>query len=436
MTATAVTAAAGGSSAGAPANGVAQHVLLIGIDGTNLGAILADPYNKNLFGLMDGGTTGAATMLGHTTVSDPSWSGILTGMWSEVLGLTNNVFTPWTYDKWPTIFNQLETYLPAVNTTAIADWQNIAQIAGAGSAPADTILYYPQINNSWLDTDDEVGTASVNAITNTAAGTPSFQFSYFVGVDDTGHEFNAGSPEYANALRNVDDNVGAMLDAVRDWEAANPGEQWTVLVVTDHGQVPWNTIGVYGSEMRAHGFQTPYETTAFVIANGPGFTAGAVNNTFLNIDIAPTVAELFGLTPEPYTQGKPLMDRSGNDYQPVDSSPEALRQALQDAIAMYGYPDIATNVALTIRTVASIIPYFVYSAFDGATADMPEYLKLPVQFLGAVIYQALNIPAQIIVRLTGVTGNQIIPPDLWPYTTIPGTQTTPPTVQNPVAIAV
>ena len=438
ITATAsAAAAAGGGQVTALADGVPQHVLLIGIDGTNLSAILADPYNQNLFGLMQGGTTGAASMMGHTTISDPSWSGITTGVWSEVLGLTNNVFTPWTYDKYPTIFNQLETYLPNVNTSVIADWANIAQIGGAGSIPADKILYYPQINNSWLDTDDEVGVASTNEILNTAAGTPSFQFSYFVGVDDTGHEFNAGSPQYAAALRNVDDNVGAMLNAVNDWETANPGEKWTVLVVTDHGQVPWNTLGIYGTQMRAHGFQTPYETTAFVIANGPDFTAGAVNNTYLNIDIAPTVSKLFGLTPEPYSQGKPLMDRAINDYQPVDPSPDALRKSLQDAIAMYGYPDVATNIALQVRTLASFIPYFVYAAFDGLTADMaPGPLKLAIQFVGAVLYQAVNIPTQIIVRLTGVTGNQIIPPDLWPYTPVPGTQTEPPVPANQSAEAI
>jgi Type I phosphodiesterase / nucleotide pyrophosphatase len=415
------------------AAGTAQHVLVIGIDGTNLSAILADPANQNLFDLMDDGTTAASTMVGHTTMSNPSWSGILTGVWSETLGLFNNVNTPWTYDKWPTIFNQLETYNPAIETTAIGDWANIAQIAGAGSVPADNILYYPQINNSWLDTDDEVGNASVDAIENTTAGTPSFQFSYFVGVDDTGHQFDAGSPQYAAAIRNVDTNVGNIMDAVDTWNAANPDEQWTVLVTTDHGQVPWPTIRI-GSDERAHGFQTPWETTTFVIADGPDFTPGTINNTYRNIDIAPTVAELFGLAPEPYSQGKPLMDRSANDYVPSTPGQDGIKQALTNAIAMYGYPNIATNVALVVRTVAGTIPYVVLTVFDGLAASVPQFLVFPVQLLGAIIYQATNIPAQIIARLTGVTGNQIIPPDLWPYTPIPGTQTESPAAPALVSV--
>jgi hypothetical protein len=440
MTATASAAAGTGGSVSTLAAGTPTHVLVIGIDGTNLSAILANPDNVNLQALMSGGTTAASTMVGHTTMSNPSWTGILTGVWSEKTGLFNNVFTPWTYDKWPTIFNQLETNDPSIQTTAIADWENIAQIAGAGSIPADTIKFFPKYNNSWLDTDDLVGQASVAAINGTTAGVSSFNFTYFVGVDDTGHESDAGSPQYAAALTNVDQNVGLIMAAVNTWNTAHPTEKWTVLVTTDHGQVPWPTIRL-GSDMRAHGFQTPWETTTFVIANGTAFEPGAINNTYSNIDITPTVAKLFGLDPEPYSAGTPLMDLAGSDYLPVVPGFDGIKQALTDAIAMYGYPDVATNIALDLRTIVGFVPYFVYSVFNGLTADMSGPLKLPIQFIGAVLYQAVNIPAQIIARLTGVTGNQIIPPDLWPYTTVPGVQPLPPAppatvVPSPASIAV
>jgi hypothetical protein len=425
MTASRTAAANKGGSVSTLDAGTPTHVLVIGIDGTNLSAILSDPNNVNLQALMGTGTTAASTMVGHTTMSNPSWTGILTGVWSEKTGLFNNVFTPWTYDKWPTIFNQLETYDPSIQTTAIADWENIAQIAGAGSIPADTIKFFPKYNNSWLDTDDLVGQASVDAINGTTAGTSSFNFTYFVGVDDTGHESDAGSPQYAAALTNVDQNVGDIMTAVNDWNTLHPTEKWTVLVTTDHGQVPWPTIRL-GSDMRAHGFQTPWETTTFVIANGPGFEPGAINNTYSNIDITPTVDALFGLTPPSYSAGNPLMDLSASNYKPVLPGQAALNQALTDAINMYGYPNVVTNIALDLRTIVGFVPYFVYSVFNGLTADMTGPLKLPIQFLGAVLYQAVNIPAQIIARLTGVTGNQIIPPDLWPYTTVPGVQPLPP----------
>ena len=87
---------------------------------------------------MKDGTTAASSIVGHTTVSNPSWTTILTGVWSEKAGVINNIFTPWTYDTWPTVFNQLETIDPTIETTAIANWNVITAIAGAGSIPVDT----------------------------------------------------------------------------------------------------------------------------------------------------------------------------------------------------------------------------------------------------------------------------------------------------------
>lgn len=411
-----------------------QHVLLIGVDGTNLSAILADPYNQAFFDLMDTGTTAAATMVGHTTISNPSWTGILTGVWSETAGVSNNVFTPWTYDTWPTVFNQLETLDPSIATTSIGNWEVIAQIAGAGSVPADTIVFYPQINGSWLETDDAVGARSVEAIQNTVPGAPSFQMTYFVGVDDTGHDtYGAGSPEYAAALRNVNDNIADIMAAVDAWEAANPGEQWTVIAVTDHGQVLDAPLSPLLAGLLAHGFQSPLETSVWVIADGPDFADGYVNNTYSQVDITPTVLRLFGFDPEPYSEGVPLMDKFASDYLPAIPGQAALKNALGDALDMYGYPDVMTDLVLAIRTLVATVPYFVYTAVEGITAGLPEFLALPIKFLGAIIYQLVNIPAQLIVRATGVTGNQIIPPQLWPYNPVPGTQPVPPTASVPAA---
>ena len=69
---------------------------------------------------MDTSTDSAPSIVGHTTISNPSWSAILTGAWDNKTGVINNVFTPWTYDEWPTVYNQLETYDSGIETKAIA----------------------------------------------------------------------------------------------------------------------------------------------------------------------------------------------------------------------------------------------------------------------------------------------------------------------------
>ena len=83
--------------------------------------------------------------------------------------------------------------------------------------------------------------------------------------------YGGASPQYAAAIRNMDDNLGEILDAVAAREAAT-GEDWTVIVVTDHGHQPQKGFG--------HGFQSPDETATFVIADGPDFaTATSTRST-------------------------------------------------------------------------------------------------------------------------------------------------------------
>lgn len=391
------------------------NVLLIGVDGTNLSRVLADPTNANFFTLIQGGTTAPASIAGHTTISNPSWSSILTGAWGEKTGVINNVFTPWTYDKWPTVFNQLETSIPDIETTSIANWDVISGIANAGSNHAENIVNIAQIagDTDWLLTDDAVGDATEAAIAGADLSVPNFVFSYFVGIDENGHMYGGASEQYALAIKNFDRNLGEILEAV-----GNSGEQWTIIMVTDHGHQPEKGIG--------HGFQSPDETSTFVIANSVGiFDEGAINLQGQIVDVTPTVMHLFGGPPPADTDGVSLTDLDDSNVFPVDDD-EALRAALLDAIGMYGYPDIGTQVALGLRTIVTSIPYFVYTTTYELTsglqaiADQDIFLisllaKLaivPVQFIGDLAYVATNVVAQIVAGLTGVSGASIFP--LWP----------------------
>lgn len=58
------------------------------------------------------------TIIGRTTISNPSWTGILTGVFSETSGVVNNVYTPWKYDNWPA---DLDRFEDSVSTSWI-DW--------------------------------------------------------------------------------------------------------------------------------------------------------------------------------------------------------------------------------------------------------------------------------------------------------------------------
>ncbi|KZS67312.1 hypothetical protein A4G27_19775 [Mycobacterium kansasii] len=399
------------------------NFLLIGTDGTNLAAILADPAGTpNFHALMQQSVTSASTIVGHTSVSNPSWTTIQTGVWSETAGVTNNVFTPWTYDTWSTVYNQLEgTWGDQVNTTVIANWPVITDIAGAGSYPADYIEFVPQIagDTNWIATQNLVGQKSQAAILAADPTKGNLIFSYFVGVDENAHMYGGDSPQYQAAIRNMDYNLGrqlptnmggsGLLGAVADWEVANPTEQFSTLVVTDHGEIGPQNFSL------THGFQSPRETATFLIFDQAfnNVRDGYINNSWQIVSTTPTIMDQFGIPPLPYMQGAPLTS-ANFDGTYVDPGPN-LFSVLSADFAGQGYPDIATNLSLGSRTVAATIPYFVYSPIQNIVDAVPSFLQLPVSWLGAAVYQSLNIPAQIWVRLTGVTGNQIIPPVLNPF---------------------
>lgn len=394
------------------------NVLVIGVDGANLSRVLADPANVNFFNLIRGSSTAPSSIVGHTTISNPSWSAILTGAWGEKTGVINNVFTPWTYKKWPTVFNQLEQdHDDGISTTAIANWDVIAAIAAAGGdLGADAVRYVAQLSNDpdWLKTDDAVGDETETTIANSDPSVANFVFSYFVGVDENGHLHGGASEQYKLALNNFDRNLGEIIAAVDAWEAAN-NEEWTIVLVTDHGHQPQQGLG--------HGFQSPDETETFVIVNGPGFTPGTINLQYEIVDVTPTVVTLFGGTPRA-GDGTSMTELNDN-VTPVNND-AALRAALQDLISKNGYPDTVTNIALGARTIFTSIPYFLFNftadAVDGLKSVAAQNIPLvslvaglavgPVQFIGDVGYVATNLLAQVVARITGVTGASIFP--LWP----------------------
>ncbi|WP_191499176.1 PE domain-containing protein [Mycobacterium simulans] len=396
------------------------NFLLIGTDGTNLAAILADPAGTpNFHAFMQQSVTSASTIVTHTTISNPSWTTMQTGVWSETAGVSNNVFTPWTYDNWPTIYNQLEnTYGDQVNTTVIANWLPITEIAGAGSNPADHIEFVPQVagDTDWIATQNLVGQKSRAAILAADPAKGNLIFSYFVGVDNNAHQYGGDSPQYRLAIQNMDYNLGSqtldgggLLGAVAEWEFNHPGEEFSTLIVTDHGEIGPNEFG------RGHGFQSPRETATFLMFDQAGndLRDGYINNSWQIVSVTPTIMDQFGIPTPTYMQGAPLTAHSF-DGTYVDPGAN-LFTVLSADFAAQGYPDIATNVNLVSRTVVATIPSLVYDQVSSIVNSVPSFLQVPVSWLGAGVYQAVNIPAQIWVRLTGVTGNQITPPVINPF---------------------
>lgn len=363
------------------------HVLLIGTDGTNLDKVLQYAYDQPDSGfraVMQQGVTGATTLVGHTTISGPSWTTILTGVWDNKSGVINNIFNPKPYDSWPTVFNLIEYNRSEVATAVYADWKYINDMSDAGGYPAD-VNEFVAFDTTWENTDDKVVDATIARIAATAATDSSFIFSYQVAVDEAGHAAGGGSPEYAAAVVNTSENIKRIMDAVDAWETANPDEEWTVIVTTDHGHQ--QSVGF------GHGFQSPNETSSFVIADIAGDSAndGKQNLNYSTADITPTIADLFNVPLRSDFDGVPLQTKNSSIVTPAN-----LNKGLSDAIGMYGYPNIGTDLALGVRTVVGSVPYFLGIITESITAQLQAVVDQQI-----LLISTLAQGAQFVVQLTG-----------------------------------
>jgi hypothetical protein len=78
----------------------------------------------------------------------------------------------------------------------------------------------------------------------------SFQYTYFIGVDNYGHMFSGDSPSYASALRDVNDNLSLVLMPIH--KENGRAEDWTIIAAMDRGHLP-------PLDGRGMGFSTPVE---------------------------------------------------------------------------------------------------------------------------------------------------------------------------------
>ncbi|MDH5589361.1 MAG: alkaline phosphatase family protein, partial [Gemmatimonadota bacterium] len=106
--------------------------------------------------------------------------------------------------------------------------------------------------------------------------------------DEASHEHGSIGPEYREALATADTQVGRLWAAVR----ARPtfaGEDWLVLISTDHGR---RADG-------GHGGDTPEERTIFFLAGGPAAAHGGLIDPVHVVDVAVTALTHMGVVIDP-----------------------------------------------------------------------------------------------------------------------------------------
>ncbi len=115
-----------------------------------------------------------------------------------------------------------------------------------------------------------------------------FTFIYFGYPDMAGHQHGWMTGEYNEAIRSSWNNIEKIMNAL--------GEEYTYIITADHG-----------GHDRTHGSDMPEDMLIPVIINGKDFAKGEIQGEVNIMDIAPTVAKLLGVEPDPEWEGKSLI---------------------------------------------------------------------------------------------------------------------------------
>jgi hypothetical protein len=287
----------------------APQVLAISVDGLNVRAIsqLGRQELPNLTRLLrQGASTRNARSQVEMTVTLPNHTSMLTGRRIDAAERGHGVV--WNYDR-PRITVQDAAGGPVGSI--------FTRVHGAGGKTAlfATEQKFSLFERSWPASVDrstivQDGDRSVTLAVrrDLLHRSRAFTFLHLGAPDEAGHAHGWLSPDYLDAVRQVDRNIGTLLRTIRE----NPGRLGDVVVVltSDHGGKPGTTS--HSDETCLCNYRVPF------LIWGPGVTRGdlyALNPTYAdpgnarirfdgiqpirNGDLANLSASLLGLGPVP-----------------------------------------------------------------------------------------------------------------------------------------
>jgi len=273
---------------GAPAvEALIPKVLLIGVDGVRPD-VLAEVATPNIDSLAGAGAFTATARTGMPSVSGPSWSSMLTGVWPEKHGVVDNDFGGKRYDLYPDFLTRIEQVRPELATFAVVDWKPLGAADDSMPTIGDGVDVKHVLDGyevGWPEGDER---SVALAVEHLATADPDALFVYLGNPDEVSHEHESIGQEYRDAIALADAQVGRLVAAVKA-RSTYAQEDWLVLVTTDHGRTADG----------GHGGDTPEERTIFFLAHGPSAVVGTPPDTVQIVDVAVTALAHLGIAADP-----------------------------------------------------------------------------------------------------------------------------------------
>ena len=280
--------ATGGSGGGATRSlsAPAARVVLIGVDG--LGARWI-PWGDmpNLRALRDDGLY-VVGRCGFPTLSAPNWTSVFTGMPIELHGTRDNSGSPKCTPAVPTagcIFSEIRRQAPDSFTVSAYAWKGIGWCHITNTVSATR--HFGGTADEYADRD----AGAVDWALSFLPQKPRLSLYYQGQVDMAGHHFGWGGPEFTNACRNVDANIGRIVEA---YKAAGLWDDTLVVFVADHG-----------GHDKTHGDATMECFEVPFLVAGPAAKGLRLREPVVLVDTAPTILALLGLDIPETMRGRP-----------------------------------------------------------------------------------------------------------------------------------
>ncbi len=258
-----------------------QKVLVIGIDGCRLDAVVA-AQTPHMDAIIARGTRFEGTEIlspnrvdQANTVSGPGWSNLLTGVWPNKHGVTNNRFVGSHYDRYPHFFVRAKAAKPEIRTASFSDWGPIAEKILHAS---DKTVNQPAEGAEGYTRND--ATLTQHCCEHLRNFDPDLVFLYLGQVDECGHTygFHPTVKEYTQAIERVDGHIGQVVQAIESRQTY-AREDWLTLICTDHGGA--------GTD-HSDGHTNPDIRRTFLVVSGPSAEINAKQTQTYQVDVVAT----------------------------------------------------------------------------------------------------------------------------------------------------
>lgn len=227
------------------------------------------------------------------TISAVGYNSMLTGTWVNKHNVWGNKIVAPNYN-YPTVFRLFKDTYPNKKTAIFSSWlDNRTKLVGDGLVETGSFKFDYHFDGLELDTlkyphdkgkkylkriDGEVAREAANYIYENG---PDLSWVYLEHTDDVGHLYG-DSDKFYEIVTYEDALVGMIWDAVKLREKET-GEDWLIVVTTDHGRHP--------EDGKHHGKQSNRERNTWIVLNKPIVNTYFQNNEVAIVDILPTITQ-------------------------------------------------------------------------------------------------------------------------------------------------